>query len=71
MTTRQMSPNTEYCNIHHVVERIRVTSDSGRKYTVVRTWADKWRCSCPGWTMHVPRKDCKHIRHVKKIKHVA
>lgn len=24
-----------------------------------------WECSCPAWTMHTPRKDCKHIQSVR------
>ena len=25
-----------------------------------------WQCSCPDWTKHTPRTDCKHIVNVKK-----
>ena len=25
-----------------------------------------YACGCMGWTRHVPRKDCKHIRWVRK-----
>jgi hypothetical protein len=24
-----------------------------------------WGCSCPDWTKHMPRQDCKHILQVK------
>ena len=24
-----------------------------------------WGCSCPGWTRHMPRRDCRHIDQVK------
>lgn len=24
-----------------------------------------WQCSCPAWTRHTPRTDCKHIIRVK------
>ena len=25
----------------------------------------EWQCSCPDWSKHVPREDCKHILKVK------
>ena len=25
-----------------------------------------WECSCPAWTMHTPRADCKHIVLVRQ-----
>lgn len=25
-----------------------------------------WECSCPAWTMHTPRKDCKHIKMIRQ-----
>ena len=30
-----------------------------------------WECSCPAWTRHMPRKDCKHISKVKDAMRVA
>lgn len=30
-----------------------------------------WRCSCPAWTRHMPRKDCKHISRVKAEMNVS
>jgi hypothetical protein len=24
----------------------------------------KGECSCPGWTMHFPRRPCKHLRQM-------
>ena len=27
---------------------------------------DGWECSCPAWTRHTPRTDCKHIIKVQK-----
>jgi hypothetical protein len=44
-------------------------SNPNKKYTVslVRdalTDVIDYQCSCPGWTTHVPRKHCKHIRSV-------
>lgn len=69
MTTRKASLTTSYCNENNVINRWRVTSDtSGRTYTVVAVSMRgkiEYRCGCRGWTMHTPRRDCKHIRHVK------
>jgi len=75
MTTRKASTTTEWCMKmwrmgRTVVDRWRVFSDSGRTYTVSALKSHTFRtvryeCSCRGWTMHVPRRDCKHIRHVK------
>lgn len=28
-------------------------------------WDYVWGCSCPDWTKHMPRQDCKHIVAVK------
>jgi hypothetical protein len=41
-------------------------SNPSRNYTVSLTYDGEWQCSCIGWTRHVPRKDCKHIRRVKE-----
>jgi hypothetical protein len=30
-----------------------------------------WECSCPAWTMHTPRSDCKHIDLIRKDAAVA
>jgi len=38
---------------------------SMREYIVAQDKDGNWACSCPGWTRHVPRTDCKHIRTVK------
>lgn len=36
---------------------------SDRVYIVAqRTDDGGWECSCPAWTMHTPRRDCKHIK---------
>lgn len=46
--------------------RYGVCSDSGNDYVVSCDGArDKWACGCRGWTMHTPRRDCKHITFVK------
>ena len=43
-----------------------VDSSSGPgKYTVSEDLNGEFSCSCRGWTGHVPRTDCKHIREVK------
>lgn len=30
-----------------------------------KTKSGEWQCSCPDWTKHTPRTDCKHILKVK------
>jgi ATP-dependent DNA ligase len=35
-------------------------------YTVSVTFDDVWSCSCVGWTRHMPRKDCTHIKKIKR-----
>lgn len=45
--------------------RIEIKSESSnRKYVVSKrdTNVKQWECSCPGWTMHSPRRPCKHLR---------
>jgi len=34
-------------------------------YVIGKTIKAEWGCSCPQWTFHTPRRDCKHIVHVK------
>uniref|UniRef100_A0A6M3LUJ5 SWIM-type domain-containing protein n=2 Tax=viral metagenome TaxID=1070528 RepID=A0A6M3LUJ5_9ZZZZ len=41
-------------------------SDPNRNYTISLTYNEEWQCSCRGWTSHVPRRDCKHIRRIKE-----
>jgi hypothetical protein len=39
------------------------SSDGKREYVVsLDTARGEWACSCKGWTTHVPRRDCKHIK---------
>ena len=39
---------------------------SGQKpYKVSERYDGRWECSCPAWTRHTPRADCKHIRKVQ------
>ena len=48
------------------INRWIVHSSSGSGDYVIGQDADgNWGCSCIGWTRHVPRTDCKHIREVK------
>jgi len=41
------------------------SSDGERAYTVSVTFDDVWSCSCVGWTRHMPRHDCKHVKGKK------
>ena len=34
-------------------------------YTVGVSYEGNWACACIGWTRHMPRKDCRHIKAVK------
>lgn len=42
-----------------------VKSSSGASNYIISVEGREWQCSCLGWTRHVPRRDCKHIRGVK------
>lgn len=47
------------------VQRWIVPSMSGgRPYVVAKDKEGNYACSCPGWTQHYPRRDCKHIQEV-------
>ena len=48
-----------------------VTSSSGRRYTVSLKEDGDYECGCRGWTMHTPRRDCKHIRELKEVREGA
>jgi len=41
------------------------SSRGGGTYTVAKDEHGNYACSCPGWTRHTPRTDCKHIREVR------
>lgn len=45
-----------------------VPSDSNpaKSYVVSEDREGHYACSCPAWTRHTPRRDCKHIRRVKE-----
>lgn len=50
------------------LKQYKVPSESNpdRQYVVSQNMnEEEWACSCTGWTRHVPRRDCKHIRYVK------
>ena len=51
------------------VQRWEVASHSNpsKTYTVAIDADGIYDCSCPAWTRHMPRKDCKHIQQVKAI----
>ena len=41
---------------------------SGQKpYKISERYDGKWECSCPAWTRHTPRADCKHIDKIKRL----
>lgn len=42
------------------------SSTSGTTYTVGVDENGAWACGCIGWTRHVPRRDCRHIKEVKQ-----
>ena len=41
------------------------SNSSDRQYTVSEMHTGEFQCSCMGWTRHMPRKDCTHIRQLK------
>lgn len=51
----------------NIVEQWSVDSDSspGSSYRVSLLDDGSYSCACKGWTMHTPRRDCKHIAVVK------
>ncbi len=50
-----------------IFEQWTVPSDSNpeREYVISRMDDESYACGCLGWTMHYPRRDCKHIALVK------
>jgi hypothetical protein len=47
-------------------ERWAVPSDSQEgHYTVAVDVDGNFACGCLGWTRHMPRTDCKHIKEVR------
>jgi hypothetical protein len=47
------------------VRRWTVRGSTGNLYTVAVDDEGDYGCSCIGWTRHVPRRDCRHIKMVK------
>lgn len=50
-----------------IFEQWKVESESNpnKSYVVSALNDGTYSCACVGWTRHVPRRDCKHIRWVK------
>jgi hypothetical protein len=48
------------------VRRWTVIGSTGNYYTVAVDQDGNYGCSCIGWTHHMPRTDCKHIREVRR-----
>jgi hypothetical protein len=47
-------------------------TDPGKKpYKISERYNGTWECSCPAWTRHTPRTDCKHIIKVKKASYFS
>lgn len=45
--------------------QVRSFSSPSAAYVVaLRADSGSWECSCPAWTRHTPRKNCKHINLV-------
>ena len=49
--------------------RIRIKSSSSNSTYVVsqRENSQSWECGCPGWTMHMPRRNCKHLNEMLPV----
>jgi hypothetical protein len=43
------------------------TDPSKKPYKVSERYNGTWECSCPAWTRHMPRADCKHIAQIKLL----
>lgn len=41
------------------------TTPGKKPYKVSERADSAWECSCPAWTRHTPRRECKHILKVK------
>ena len=42
------------------------TDSTKKPYKVSERRDGRWECSCPAWTRHTPRTDCKHIVKVQE-----
>jgi len=47
------------------------TKSSQKPYKISERYDGRWECSCPAWTRHTPRTDCKHIIKVRKANHFS
>ena len=47
------------------------TDPTKKPYKVSERHDGRWECSCPAWTRHTPRTDCKHIIKVQKASKAA
>jgi hypothetical protein len=47
------------------------TDQTKKPYKVSERRDGRWECSCPAWTRHTPRTDCKHIRKVQGALRIA
>jgi hypothetical protein len=43
------------------------TDPTKKPYKVSERLNGGWECSCPAWTRHTPRADCKHIDRIKRV----
>lgn len=46
-------------------------SRPGTNYTVAVSDEGNWGCSCPAWTRHKERQDCKHIKKVRSTEQLT
>lgn len=42
------------------------SSKAGKFYIVSLSREGEWSCACVGWTSHMPRKACRHIKEAKE-----
>ena len=48
--------------------RFFISGSSGNRYTVSQSKSSgQWQCSCPGWTLKSPRRDCKHLKAITPV----
>jgi hypothetical protein len=64
-----MSMNTSIYNRQWDVGSF--TDSTKKPYKVSERRDGRWECSCPAWTRHTPRTDCKHIVKVKKASYFS
>jgi len=47
------------------------TDPTKKPYKVSERRDGRWECSCPAWTRHTPRTDCKHIVKVQQASYFS